>query len=55
MADKLNAQQRLSLALGANIFEVETQRDRIDQLIQQLAERDATIATLITAAKPAES
>lgn len=51
---KPTARDRLSLSLGANIFEVELLRDQVDALNAQLAERDATIAHLLAAMKPAE-
>lgn len=46
MGEKMNAPQRIALSLGLNIAEVETLRDRIDELMLQMAERDATIIEL---------
>jgi hypothetical protein len=62
--NKLNAQERFALSLGMNILEVETMRDRIEQLTAQISDRDATIRNLLAgsdapprpaAAKPARS
>ena len=51
---KPNAQVRLSLALGANIFEAELLRDKVDELTAKLAESEATVAQLLKSMKPEE-
>lgn len=51
-AKKLLAQDRILLSLGGNIFQVEMLRDMVEELTAKLAERDATIAKLISSMKP---